>query len=545
MATKYNPWTAINRIYTLKGEWDTANKAGDTEKTSEIANNAKRYYQELYDNGWGSVADELSKKNYEQAKYVNDYYAMAGKQAIRPYFYNLGKQYGMSQNDVDNLLSFNNTTGEVTFGGKSLGQPYSIIGGTSYWDSDVLDQGWNDYIKRSGRSLPKGNLVDRENSKLFDRNDEAWEMNKENPFETETGKSILAKYDLAALQGRDNAVAAGSASNGGNIDSYSAANGLRQQASLITQGQAAALSAHDAKVERARALLSDMGVQIDRVFNEDETAKNNDVSRKATIADVTGYSPDEWVASNNPYLDENGKLKPEYAGDNIDFSQIMANAKAADNEEGYRNAAQARFYKIMGNYGKYGQYDDGNYVVPGRERTADFTLTNKQIDSAEKTALAGTEAQVSMNAADNQNALDQIITKGAVDRAATQQEYDLAMQANKQGSGTGYTTNNTGTYSNGVQVGDKNGKPILTLAQAQKASDEGNNSPQVEYALNYYLNKGGNSGKVSGGSDPTDKVYSGLRAVGWSGGSISSAMVQEAINQGYFTSDEYRKATTK
>ena len=46
----------------------------------------------------------------------------------------------------------------------------------------------------------------------------------------------MGKYDLSAMQGRDNAAASAAASNGGNIDSYAAANAMRQQAALTREG---------------------------------------------------------------------------------------------------------------------------------------------------------------------------------------------------------------------------------------------------------------------------------------------------------------------
>ncbi len=365
----YNPYAHVNAIYNLKGQWDRANKEGNVKEMQKAESDAAEYYRRLTDNGYSDVADALHASNYEQAKSINDKWAKMNKTPTRDYFYSLGKSRGMSKADVDSLISWDDLTGEVSFGGKKIGRPDAVVDGVSYWeDTSKLDNAFNDYVNRSGTVRTASNAVNQENEKLFQKYMQEYDdLKNTNPFDTETAKAIMAKYDLAGLQGRDNAAASGSASNGGNIDSYAAANALRQQAALTNKGQMAVLDAYNQQLEHARALLSDIGVNIDRVFNEDETAKNNDVSRKSQIASVTGYTPNEWVNESNPYLNADGTIKDEFK--DTDFSEIMAKAKESGNEAAYNNAAAARYYKIMNDYGTYGQYDDGNYIVPGQQKT--------------------------------------------------------------------------------------------------------------------------------------------------------------------------------
>ncbi len=411
----YNPQTAISKIYNLKGLWETANNSGDTKKKNDAAAKAQEYYKQLRDNGYTDVADELTASNYTQAKAINDKWAKTGKTSTRDYMYSLGKSRGMSESDIDKLISWDNQSGEVSFGGKKIGAPDAVVDGVSYWaDTSVLDNAFNDYISRSGTTRSKSVAVDQENENLFAKYKQHYDnaMNT-NPFTTEEAKAILAKYDLAGLQGRDNAVAENAPSNGGNIDSFAAANALRQQASLVNQGQMAVLDAHKQKLDHARALLSDMGVNIDRVFNQDETiknrefnqkeayesriweqnetSKNNDVARKSEIAAVTGTVPDEWVVSNNPYLNDDGTIKDEFK--NTDFSAVMAKAKETGNTELYNAAATARFYKIMGNYGLYGQYDDGNYIVPEKQKTE---AAKQNEETLSKAQYSGNSASVNL-----------------------------------------------------------------------------------------------------------------------------------------------------
>lgn len=407
----YNPYSAVNAIYKLKGQWDTANNANDTTKKNDIAAKAQAYYNQLRNNSYGDIADELAASNYTQAKVINDKWAKMDKTPTRDYMYSLGKSRGMSATDVDKLISWDNQTGEVSFGGKKIGTPDTVVDGVSYWaDTSVLDNAFNDYVSRSGAIRAKSASVDQENEKLFAKyNQEYEDLKKTNPFETDEAKSILAKYDLAGLQGRDNAVASGAGSNGGNIDSFAAANALRQQSALVNQGQQVVLDAHQRKLDHARALLSDMGVNIDRVFNQDETTKNNDVSRKSEIASVSGYTPTEWSIQNDAFLknfvDENGKLKSEY--NNTDFQELINNAKASGNNELANKYAILRGLKIFGNFSEYGKYlNQGDVAYTTPQRTADYDLTKQQIDSAERISKANNDASLaSINAqlASNEN----------------------------------------------------------------------------------------------------------------------------------------------
>lgn len=444
----YEPYSAVNAIYKLKGQWDDAYKAGDTNKQNSIAQKAQQYYTQLRDNDYGDIADELTASNYAQAKAINDKWAKMGGTATRDYFYSLGKSKGMSQSDVDSLIGWDNQTGEVSFGGKKIGTPDTVVDGVSYWkDTSVLDNAFNDYVNRSGLTVSDSMLQSQHNTNISDKVNSLWgtQMNDHNdmndlykkeyesikntnPFTTEEAKAILGKYDLAGLQGRDNAVASGSASNGGNIDSYAAANAMRQQASLVNQGQMVVLDAHQQKLDNARAILEGLGAyqrdsytgmqntiglqqtEAQRLFENDETAKNNDVARKSEIASVTGYTPTEWTYDSNIYLNSDGTVRDEYLTDEFDstggFTTIINNAKAklatttdatekAQLQATINAATQAKALKTFSSP-KYSQYAHEVQNVPVRQ-----TEQGRQSDRA-------LEATVAMNDANNQNTLDQL-----------------------------------------------------------------------------------------------------------------------------------------
>lgn len=447
----YDPYTAVNEIYKLKGQWETGNNNNDDKMKNNAATSAQTYYQELRDNGYSDIADKLTAADYNQAKGILDNVGTMGKTKVRQHFYNRGKADGLSQSDIDALIGFNDVTGSVSFAGKDIGRPDIIVDGTSYVsDTSGLDSVYDDYMENSG-AVPSS-VTDKVN-KVFGiqtsdhddlvgmYKDEIDTLKKTNPFTTAEAKAIMGKYDLSGLQARDNAAAVGAASNGGNIDSYAAANAMRQQASLVNQGQQVVLDAHQQKLDHAKGLLSDLGIQMRDNYSSmrdtitlQQSEEQRQFDNKKTISDVTGYVPDEWVVSNNPYMNEDGTIKDIYKND--DFSDIMAKAKEAGNDELYNYAAQARFYKIMGDYGAYGQYDDGNYAVPGQMRTAAVELEKEGMKSAETIAEASNKsqekiAQTNANAAVSQSqiAANAQTSAANIQANADKYGYDAAAKA--------------------------------------------------------------------------------------------------------------------
>ena len=460
----YNPYAAVNAIYKLKGEWDNANTAGDDLKKNSAAKKAQEYYNQLRKNGYKDVADELTAANYSQAKSINDKWAKTGKTPTRDYLYSLGKGYGMSTTDVDNLIGWDNQTGEISFGGKKIGSPDSVVDGVSYFkDTSTLDNAFNDYVTRSGVSRPNTSAISQENENLFKKyNQEYEDLKNTNPFTTDEAKAILAKYDLAGLQGRDNEVASGAGSNGGNIDSFAAANALRQQTALVTQGQQVVLDAYQQKLDHAKSLLSDMGVNIDRVFNQDETAKNNQVSRDVATSEVTGVVPESMSYASNPFFNSDGTLKNE----ETDYQAIINNAteklktttnsaEKANLEATIKYAKQARTYKVQNNP-KYAKWAD-TLELWSPDETADYKLQNKQIDSAER--IATNETDASLTATNAQLA--------SAEKIAGIEAQSAVDQINATAKATGI-------------------KPTLTASQAATAIKNGETSQDVIDAYNYY-----------------------------------------------------------
>ena len=395
MASTYNPYSEIKSVYDAKIGYANATTDEERKKYQDAANKAR---QTLINYGRQDIADQISASGADAnaTKQIMDKWAKYGKTGVRDYYYNLGQGQGMSTADVDKLIGWDNDTKEFSFGGVKVGTPDAIVNGTSYvTDTSVLDKSFNDYIARSGTTRPLETALAQENESTMKKYNDIYAYAKDtNPFETAEGKAIMGKYDLAGLQARDNAVASGGASNGGNIDSYSAANAMRQQASLVSQGQTAVLDAHQQKIDNIRGILSDMGVNIDRVFNQDQTAKNNEVARLSEQASVTGTVPTEWSYKDNIYLNKDGTVRDEYLTDEFDatggFTTIINNAKeklktATDAQEianlnaTIKYANQAKALKTFSSP-KYAQYaHEVEAVAP--DVTSPHYLENKAIDA--------------------------------------------------------------------------------------------------------------------------------------------------------------------
>lgn len=411
MASTYNAYSDIKSIVDLKGQWDEANKAGDTTKKNQIAATAQAYYDKLKNNDYGGVAQALSANGYSGAKAILDSYAPANESNV-------------------NNQAYNNSMQSATKNNETL---------TKYIDSDRKDvQGKYD------------DIYDYANQ----------DVTKTDEYKS-TYNNMMAKYDLSALQGRDNAVASGGSSNGGNIDSYSAANAMRQQAALTAQGQQVAhqagLDAYNSRISNVSNILNNLGIYnsgtydamnkvigndsaiAQQYFDNDETAKNNEVARLSEKANVTGYVPNEWAYENNIYLNKDGTVRAEYLTDEFDstggFTTIINNAKAklatttdaterANLQATIDQATQAKALKTYSSP-KYAKYANEVSAITGTP-----TEAARQANLNAETALKSLGAELEANNANNQNKIDLI-------NAETQANKDLMKYQAELSGGSG------------------------------------------------------------------------------------------------------------
>lgn len=506
MAT-YNPYDAISKIFGYKQDWTKYNQNGEESKKNKAAGDAQAYYNQLRKNGYSELADEMSQAGLAEAEKIKNRYAKTGMTAVRPYLKTLGKQYGFTDADIDKNLSYDDDTGEITFGGMKLGKPFSVVSGVSYMPEDQIGQFMKEYAKNTGTGTVSSaqyqtgmDKAQSMNQQLFDTqlsdhermNSMAAENNEyiknHNPYETAIGKSIMEGFTKQGDRSAGNAMADSASSNGGNLDSFAAAEGARQRAAFEQLGKQAVLEDFNVRLNHVNDVFNNLGIYnqnqyasmgdtvsretaiSQQVFDNDQTGKNNEVSRDTAVSGITGYIPSKYEIDTNPFF-KDGKLIDE----NTDYQAVIDSAtKQLETETDpnqiavlqatVRAANQARNYKIQNNIGKYGKYA-GTMKAVSPEENADMRKTRAQISSAEKIAADN-------NAADY--ATQKMVTDAEVQMNNANNNAALTEAAMKSSSAS--------TAANNAAAG----KPTLTASQAVSAIKNGEKSQTVIDAYNYY-----------------------------------------------------------
>lgn len=204
------------------------------------------------ENGDGVVASNFNDRgtNSQKQQYVEKYMNTTGRTALRNYLYQAGAKFGLSNADIDKMISYDNNTGEITLAGVNIGKPDAVVDGVSYVSAEKAEQLAKDAFNRTGVTMSDDDryqsqigAIDRANNaelgarsrqreEMEKKGNELWDEGKKNVTDSTDYKRIydrtMSQYNLAALQGRDNEAAYNAASNSGNIDSYAAANAMRQ-----------------------------------------------------------------------------------------------------------------------------------------------------------------------------------------------------------------------------------------------------------------------------------------------------------------------------
>ena len=252
-----------------------------------------------------------------------------------------------------------------------------------------------------------------------------------NHYESDIGKSIMENYKFQGKTASDNEVASGGASNGGNIDSYAAANANRQQLAFTNAGNQAVLNDFNTRINNARGILNDLGGYLQnqekgmqttigiqqseeqRQFENEETKKNNQVDRDVKTSEVTGTVPTSMSLRDNPYLNDDGTVKNVHT---TDFSLIIHNAEEAlktekdpdkikDLKQTIEWATQARLIKTdMDEYSRW--RNTTTAVAPkqtesGRQFDKNAELTEKEINTTADLTREEIQANERMNNATN------------------------------------------------------------------------------------------------------------------------------------------------
>ncbi len=415
----YNPYKEIKQVYDAKVAYGNATTDEERKRQNEIATAARKKL-ESYD--YGDIANKIS---------ANGADANAVKKVLDEWEKKSDSVTGTFKSGVDNP-AYNQSMATAS-------NMNTKMFDTATSDHSNVNSKYNDIFGYANSDVTQTD----EYKSAF--------------------KNIMPAYNLNALQGRDNAVANGAASNGGNIDSFSAANAMRQQMAITAQGQQLAhqmgVDAYKSRVDKARAILNDLGVYnqgiystMDKAvsneaaigqayFDNEQTSKNNETARLSEQAAVTGYVPNEWAIKGDDvyktFLNTDGSFKSEY--NNTDIQALINQAKASGDTETAQKLAVVRARKILSDYENFGKYaNEGDVSFMPHQRTADYDLTNKQIQSAEN--IAKGEIEGSKYAVDSQERMN------SASIAAEERINNANIQASKDVTST--QSNNSGKFTN-------------------------------------------------------------------------------------------------
>ncbi|MEE0840497.1 MAG: hypothetical protein U0L72_08175 [Acutalibacteraceae bacterium] len=402
---------------------------------------AQKKYDELIANGYGTAANHLKNSNLEQAKkYINNFYVKTGRNQFRPYMYEKGKQYGLTKSDIDKLTSFDSETGEVIFGGKNIGRPDGIADDRSYFTSEYLDDVWNNYVNENGITVPKEKLADQTLQNAIKYIDELsgqqvgnrdYIMNtgkeqrqRKDDFiksqqnadimNTDTAKAIMDKFNyMGGIAGGDK-LTEGAAANGGNIDSFSAANRARQQLAYTTAGTEAVIAEYQNRMNNVMDILKSIdsqnvneygalainhqsGLDTAKMFSDAAQklydAENANFNKELADRESKGYFYDY---SSNPYLNSDGTVKDI----DLDYTSIYNNAMKHGDKKTAKWASEAAYQKYQSNPEEYGKYynskihklDPADY----RQDTATVGANKRQTENEKFVAQLSSDTQIKL-----------------------------------------------------------------------------------------------------------------------------------------------------
>ena len=243
----YDPYKAAEQIVRSKGRWSTAVAAGKS--GDEYHERAKYYYAELRNNGYSGIADKLEASDYGEALEYLD--------------------------TLEKKKDSYDASGELASASAS----------------------------RESLDNRRTELYDR----LMNEYSDLYSHDEDGSLSAE-GERIMSEYREAGEKATAHTVADGAASNGGNIDSYAAANAHRQMTDYLKAGTEAATKAENERTGRLASVLE--GIY--------SSGKGLLDSEEKSITDSAGVAYDVFKAQQERALADGvwEKITPEdYYGD--------------------------------------------------------------------------------------------------------------------------------------------------------------------------------------------------------------------------------------
>lgn len=376
MATKYNPYNAVKNISELKGNYHTAKELGGDYKQYQL--DAVKYYNELADNGYSDVADELTMSDYTKSLDILRRFKPDEEFGVDAIYNGIvnsaadiagGKTVPKTSDAVQKILDSFGRTDDLLNGKITTDANGNVTGGLNI-----------DHYNEGKSQLDRINNFDYTKESYFD--------------------PIMSTYKLKGEDAAKGALAGGASSNGGNIDSYAAANANRQQLAFTNAGHEAARAAAQQNHDNWQKLYDSMGGHLTEMgaINSENlgTAANmhatDSAERQNAMKTAAGLADSEAVRRAEAYL-----------------------AKLADDTTRYGIDAEV------------GMNTANNQAVLqqlGRQLAAEKYIAQIDNDAEMDRLLKTIEAEGAMNDADNRTEIEKILMQmqGAGETVGTETE---------------------------------------------------------------------------------------------------------------------------
>ena len=275
----YNPYNTYKKIVARKGDWHNAKSLG--QDPGQYYQAAIPLYQELYDNGYGELADELSLSDYTTSKGLGAKYGLKPDEqfnmdnAFNDMTGNAGESGGQKSvySGIDptaNNSVIDNFVNQIQNGTDMMNGTYQtaqgIATGAIQTQPSAVTQGmfnaYNDQNNRLNGAIQydaNGNVISGLNTEHYNigRNQLDY-LNNFDVTKQPYYQGIMDAYNLGGYNAAQGEYANGAADNGGNIDSYAAANANRQQLAFTTAGMQQAMAMANQNQQNWQNLYSQM-----------------------------------------------------------------------------------------------------------------------------------------------------------------------------------------------------------------------------------------------------------------------------------------------
>ncbi len=268
-----------------------------------------------------------------------------------------------------------------------------------------------------------------------------------NPYESDVAKSIMQYYNAQGGKAANEVTAEGIAQNAGNIDSYAAANALRQQLDFTNAGNQAVLNQYNAQsgkmLDTLKALGVDVGDAQDRLmgilggnqaYNAELAGQYNDGT-----AEILGLINQNALAGNTAAVDalqsilglyEAGMTNDtnRYLGQLGTAGELLANRESLESAERQLSANNAANLEMLNRELASNEQISANELSQAMQLAGiERELTLAELENAYRIASAGHASNERISANELAAALVQVQANNATDRYVA----DLNASTNK------------------------------------------------------------------------------------------------------------------